>query len=76
MKGLKMALMLTALLSGTAVAQTPKCPDNDEVCWQQEATAEWRKEYGDLPPPLTPEEEKEVRQWLREHYPDTDFYKP
>ncbi|WP_233115720.1 AAA family ATPase [Aggregatibacter actinomycetemcomitans] len=32
MKSLKMALMLTALLSGTAVAQTPKCPDNDEVC--------------------------------------------
>ncbi len=76
MKTLKTALMLTALLSGIAQAQTPKCADSDELCWQQAASAQWREEFGDAPPPLTAEAEKEVRAWLAKHYPNTDFDNP
>lgn len=76
MKTLKTALMLTALLSGVAQAQTLKCADSDELCWQQTARAEWREEFGDMPPPLTAEAEKEVRAWLAKHYPNTDFSNP
>ena len=76
MKTLKTALILTALLSGMAQAQTPKCADSDELCWQQAASAEWRNTYGDMSPPLTAEAEKEVRAWLTKHYPNTDFSNP
>lgn len=76
MKTLKTALILTALLSGMAQAQTPKCADSDELCWQQAASAEWRNTYGDMSPPLTAEAEKEVRAWLAKHYPNTNFSNP
>lgn len=70
---LKTAVILTALLSATAQAT---CADDDEMCWRQEATAQWRAEHGDAPPPLTAEGEKEVRAWLAKHYPNTDFDNP
>lgn len=76
MKTLKTTLMLTALLSGIAQAQTPICADNDETCWQKVASAQWREEFGDVPPNMTPEQEQAAWQWLKKHYPNTDFDNP
>ncbi|OBX09725.1 hypothetical protein QV09_07555 [Gallibacterium salpingitidis] len=69
---MKKLMMLAALLLA-GCQQEPKEPQCDQLCWQQQADAEWKKEHGEFQTPLSPEHEQEIYEYLKKHYPDTDF---
>ena len=66
-------LMMIGLAVLLTACQEPKEPECDQLCWQQQANEEWKKEHGEFQTPLSPEHEQEIYEWLKEHYPDTDF---
>ncbi|OBX01534.1 hypothetical protein QV05_04845 [Gallibacterium genomosp. 1] len=67
-----LAVLLTACQQENN-APTAQCADNDQVCWQQQANEEWKREHGEFQTPLSPEQEQEIYEYLKKHYPDTDF---
>ena len=70
---MKRLMMIGLVVLLTACQQEPKEPECDQLCWQQQANEEWKKEHGEFQTPLSPEQEQEIYEWLKEHYPDTDF---
>lgn len=67
----KLMMLAAPLLAGCQ--QEPKEPECDQVCWQQKADADWKNEHGEFQTPLSPENEQEIYEYLKKHYPDTDF---
>ncbi|MDG6894443.1 hypothetical protein [Volucribacter amazonae] len=64
-------LIIPLLLSACQQAEQDIC---DQSCWQEKARQEWKQEYGEFQPNLTPEQEKYIQDWLIKHYSNTDFY--
>lgn len=58
--------LITALLL-TACTEPETC---DWQCQKERANAEWKQEYGEFQPNLTPEQEQYIVEWLAEHYPN------
>lgn len=70
---MKRLMMIGLVVLLAACQQEPKEPECDQFCWQQKADAEWKKEHGEFQTPLSPEHEQEIYEYLKKHYPDTDF---
>ncbi|MFY1007374.1 hypothetical protein ACOB9N_10640 [Pasteurella multocida] len=70
---MKRVMMIGLAVILTACQQEPKEPKCDQVCWQQQANEEWKREHGEFQTPLSPEQEQEIYEYLKKHYPDTDF---
>lgn len=70
---MKKLMMVGLIVLLAACQQEPKEPECDQVCWQQKADQEWKKEHGEFQTPLSPEHEQEIYEYLKKHYPDTDF---
>lgn len=70
---MKRLMMIGLAVLLTACQQEPKEPECDQVCWQQKADQEWKLEHGEFQTPLSPEHEQEIYEYLKKHYPDTDF---
>lgn len=70
---MKRLMMIGLAVLLTACQQEPKETECDQLCWQQKADREWKLEHGEFQTPLSPEQEQEIYEWLKEHYPDTDF---
>lgn len=76
---IKNLLFTTALCAVLGVSCTPqpahatRCAESDLNCQVAQANAQWAEENGTTPRNLSAQEEAEIWDYLKAHYPNQDF---